>query len=102
MEWLIEEMLSEVEEVKEELRPNNQAFLEDELGDILWGWLMLVQKLKSKGYVSSHEAILQRTLQKYAQRINALKGDENDAKRWAEVKAKQKTALAAERKHSNQ
>ncbi len=101
MEWLIEELLSEVEEVKEELRPDNQAFLEDELGDILWGWLMLVQKLKSKGYVTSHEAILQRTLQKYAQRINALKGDENDAKRWAEVKAKQKTALEAERKRSN-
>ncbi len=102
MEWLIEELLSEVEEVKEELRPNNQAFLEDELGDILWGWLMLVQKLKSKGYVTSHEAILQRTLQKYTQRINALKGDENDAKRWAEVKAKQKTALEVECKHLNE
>jgi len=96
-DWIIGELLSEIQEVKEEIRPDNQAFLEDELGDILWGWLILVQKLKSKGFVSSHEAIIRRVLKKYSQRIGALKGDENDAERWAEVKAEQKEALEAER-----
>ena len=95
-DWIIGELLSEIQEVKEEIRPDNQAFLEDELGDILWGWLVLVQKLKSKGFVSSHEAIIRRTLKKYSQRIGALKGDENDDQRWAEVKAEQKEVLEAE------
>ena len=95
-DWIIGELLSEIEEVKEEIRPDNQAFLEDELGDILWGWLILVQKLKSKGFVNSHEAIIQRALKKYSQRISALKGDTDDAERWAEVKAEQKEALEAE------
>ncbi len=95
-DWIIGELLSEIQEVKEEIRPDNQAFLEDELGDILWGWLVLVQKLKSKGFVSSHEAIIRRALKKYSQRIGALKGDENDDQRWAEVKAEQKEVLEAE------
>ncbi len=95
-DWIIGELLSEIQEVKEEIRPDNQAFLEDELGDILWGWLVLVQKLKSKGFVSSHEAIIRRALKKYSQRIGALKGDENDDQRWVEVKAEQKEVLEAE------
>ena len=95
-DWIIGELLSEIQEVKEEIRPDNQAFLEDELGDILWGWLILVQKLKSKGFVSSHEAIIRRALKKYSQRIGALKGDENDDQRWVEVKAEQKEVLEAE------
>jgi len=37
----------------------------DELSDILWGWLMLIEKLKDSGYVEGHEAIIQRALKKY-------------------------------------
>ncbi len=96
-EWLLNAIVEEVKEVKEEIRPNNVAHLEDELSDILWGWLTIVEKLKDKGYVTSHEAILQRGLKKYEERILALKGDERDYTIWKKVKDKQKKVLERER-----
>ena len=96
-EWLLNAIVEEVQEVKEEIKPNNIPHLEDELSDILWGWLTIVEKLKDEGYVTSHEAILERGLKKYEERILALKGDERDHAIWKEVKAKQKEELKKER-----
>jgi len=96
IEWLIGELLSEVDEVKEEIKENNAPLLEDELGDILWGWLILVQKLKAKGLVSSHENIIKRALKKYQQRITPLKGNKEDYEIWKNVKEKQKLELKKE------
>ena len=96
IEWLIGELLSEVDEVKEEMKENNAPLLEDELGDILWGWLILVQKLKAKGLVSSHENIIKRALKKYQQRITPLKGNKEDCDIWKNVKEKQKLELKKE------
>ena len=96
-DWLLNAIVEEVQEVKEEILPNNTAHLEDELSDILWGWLSIVEKLKDEGYVSSHEAILERGLKKYEERILALKGDERDHEIWKEVKMKQKEELERER-----
>jgi len=99
-EWLLNAIVEEVKEVKEEIRPNNVAHLEDELSDILWGWLTLVENLKDEGYVTSHEAILKRGLKKYEHRILSLKGDERDHTIWKEVKAQQKEELERERVNS--
>ena len=99
-DWLLNAIVEEVQEVKEEIRPNNIAHLEDELSDILWGWLTIVEKLKDEGYVTSHEAILERGLKKYEQRILSLKGDERDHAIWKEVKARQKEELERERANS--
>ena len=99
-EWLLNAIIDEVKEVKDEIKPNNVAHLEDELSDILWGWLTLVEKLKDDGYVTSHEAILKRGLKKYEQRILSLKGDERDHIIWKEVKAQQKEELERERVNS--
>ena len=96
-DWLLNAIVEEVQEVKEEIHPNNVAHLEDELSDILWGWLTIVEKLKDEGYVTSHEAILERGLKKYEERILALKGDERDHVIWKEVKARQKEELEKER-----
>ena len=96
-DWLLNAIVEEVQEVKEEIRPNNLAHLEDELSDILWGWLTVVENLKDEGYVTSHEAILERALKKYEQRILSLKGDERDHAIWKEVKYKQKKVLERER-----
>ena len=96
-DWLLNAIVDEVQEVKEEIRPNNVAHLEDELSDILWGWLTVVEKLKDEGYVTSHEAILERGLKKYEERILFLKGDERDHAIWKEVKARQKKELEKER-----
>ena len=96
-DWLLNAIEEEVQEVKEEIKANNLAHLEDELSDILWGWLTIVEKLKDEGYVSSHEAILERGLKKYEERILALKGDERDHAIWKEVKERQKEKLERER-----
>jgi len=95
--WITQAIVDEVAEVKDEIRPNNKAYLEDELSDILWGWLTLVENLKGKGYVGSHESILKRALKKYEERILPLYGDERDHKIWREVKEKQKEVLKKER-----
>ena len=95
--WLLDAIVQETKEVKEEIRPNNKAHLEDELGDILWGWLALVEKLKQDGFVGTHEDIFKRTLKKYEERIEPLDGTMRDYKTWQEVKAKQKEALKEEK-----
>jgi len=94
--WLLEAIIAEVQEVKEEIKPNNKAYLEDELSDILWGWLSLVQNLKSEGLVGSHEDIFKRALKKYEERILPLKGTNEDYAIWKEVKKKQKEMLVKE------
>ena len=96
--WLLQAMRSEIDEVKAEIKPNNKAYLEDELSDILWGWLTLIENLKDEGYVGSHEDVMQRGLKKYKERILSLYGDERDHKVWREVKAKQKEALKKEQR----
>ena len=95
-EWLLNEISNEILEVKEEIKENNYPYLEDELGDILWGWIILVQKLQDSGYVNSHEAIFKRALKKYKERILPLKGDMSDNEIWQRVKKKQKEALKRE------
>jgi len=95
-QWLLDAIIAEVEEVKEEIKPNNRAYLEDELSDILWGWLSLVENLKSDGLVGSHEAIFKRALKKYEERILPLKGTSEDHVIWREVKRRQKEELQEE------
>jgi len=95
--WLLDAIVEEVQEVKEEIKPNNKAHLEDELSDILWGWLTLVENLKAEGMVGSHEDIFKRALKKYEERILVLKGTDEDHAIWKEVKAEQKLRLEEER-----
>ena len=95
--WIAQAIVDEVKEVQEEIKPNNIAHLEDELSDVLWGWLTLIENLKESGYVESHEAILKRALKKYEERILPLHGDERDYGVWQEVKVRQKEVLEEER-----
>ena len=99
--WIAQSIVDEVEEVKEEIKPNNKAHLEDELTDILWGWLTLVENLKDRGYVESHESIIERALKKYEERILPLYGDARDDGIWQEVKRKQKETLEREKNKGN-
>ncbi len=96
---LLNAIVSEVQEVKEEIKSNNTPKLEDELCDILWGWMMLVENLKDIGLVGSHEKILKRALKKYQKRILPLVGEkEKDELIWQEIKLQQKEALKREQK----
>lgn len=95
--WLLDSIRDEVEEVREEIKADNLPHLEDELSDILWGWMILVEKLKDDNYVGSHEAIMKRALKKYEERILPLKGTSEDHEIWREVKNRQKEALKKEK-----
>jgi len=96
--WALSEIAVEVQEVKEELKPNNTPFIEDELSDILWGLFMAIEKLKEAGYVTSHEAVIKRALNKYEQRVLSLIGESKaDKEIWARVKKEQKEALFREK-----
>jgi len=97
LDWVLNNIVLEVNEVRKEMKPNNRPHLEDELSDILWGWIILVEKLKASGYVASHEAIIKRGLKKYRERIHPLHGDMRDHVLWQEVKLKQKALLKEEK-----
>jgi len=94
---LLNAIINEVQEVKEEIKEHNIPKLEDELCDILWGWMMLVENLKDVGLTRSHEQILQRALKKYKERIIPLVGEpKKDEAIWQRVKSEQKVALEQE------
>ena len=95
--WLLDAIVKEAQEVKEEIKPNNSPYLEDELGDILWGWILLVEKLKRQGFVGTHEDIFRRMLKKYQERIEPLDGTMKDYDTWKEVKKRQKQNLEDEK-----
>ena len=95
--WLLDAIVKEAQEVKEEIKPNNSPYLEDELGDILWGWIALVEKLKRQGFVGTHEDIFRRMLKKYQERIEPLDGTMRDYDTWKEVKERQKQSLEDEK-----
>ena len=96
LNWALDEIISEVHEVKAEMKKGNSPYLEDELGDILWGLFMLIAKLEKDDYVTSFDNIFQRSLNKYQERVLSLKGDKNDDQIWKDVKAKQKIYLKEE------
>ena len=97
LEWALNEIKAEVEEVKAELKPNNTPRIEDELGDILWGLFMSIEKFKYEGHDVDAKRVIKRALKKYKERILPLKGEiEADEKIWKEVKQKQKEELLKE------
>ncbi len=95
--WLLEAIKKEVDEVKKEIKEANLPKLEDELCDILWGWMMLVEGLHSQNLVRSHEAILNRAVKKYSERILPLLGKKDeDEKIWESIKKRQLKELEKE------
>ena len=56
----------EIEEVSEELKENNSVYLEDELWDILWGYLNFLKWLKEEWKIKSMKSVIQRCEKKYS------------------------------------
>ncbi len=95
--FYMQQIICETQESLEELKPDNIPYLEAELGDILWSWLMAIENLKTQGLVRGHEEIIKRALKKFQERMLPIKGEiEYDEKLWREVKQKQKEALESE------
>lgn len=89
----------EIEEVEAELRLNNKVYLEDELWDILWVYLNLLNKLEDAEYIDKNR-IFDRCFNKFHERISPyLKSDWKNCSMWNEIKAKQKVRLKEE--HDN-
>lgn len=83
----------ELLEVKAEIKSNQQCFLEDELGDVLWDYMCLLNHLEHEDKITI-ENVFKRAVSKYRERINGL----NDGENWDDIKKRQKAALLKEQK----
>lgn len=92
------EIAGELEEAQEEFKKDNIIHFEDELGDILWCYLMLVKLSERDGYIKSATSLFEHVHQKFSERLQNLEEDKKDDKRylWSEVKERQKVRLAEE------
>lgn len=90
-EHFLTELVSEVEEVRVELKANRHCHLEDELGDVLWDYLNTLACLEADQKISPQK-VLERAKLKYQERVAAL--EKGDA--WADVKQHQKARLDQE------
>lgn len=94
LKWLEDELV----EVTNEIKENNSVYLEDELWDILWNYLNLLEWLKIEWKIESIEKVIQRAENKYINRINAINNQEDNKRgmSWKEIKEKQKEELKRE------
>jgi NTP pyrophosphatase (non-canonical NTP hydrolase) len=82
----------EIEEMKEELKTGRRVFLEDELGDIFWDYICLLENLELEGKISK-EKVFERAWSKFSERLNPDGTNNGD---WMEIKQKQKERLEQE------
>jgi len=93
----INEIKSEICEVEEEIRSGRPCYLEDELGDVFWDYINLLQSLENEKKIKL-ERVFERSFQKYSERWNALQSGTS----WKEVKVEQKRKLALEYESGSQ
>ncbi len=87
----------EVDEALLEFKKDlSNIFLEDELSDILWDFIMLITLLKEEGHIESVENVFKRAVVKYAERINAIVDIEDEKEllyKWRSIKQQQQQHL---------
>lgn len=93
-ETYFEQIPEEIQEALDENRLNNSVYLEDELWDVLWCYLCLLNWLISEWKITSVEKVFERSYKKFTGRIE----EENWANnwKWQEVKKNQKVELKIE------
>jgi len=65
--------LKEIQEAKDEIN-THKVFLEDELWDVMWYSLCLLNGLKQEGEITSAEKVLERAWNNFSQRIDVETG----------------------------
>lgn len=90
-ETYLDALSDEIAEVKSELDSNRQCFLEDELGDLLWDFVCLIEHLELEGKIIKKQ-VFRRALKKYSERVTFREEDET----WESIKQKQKLELQQE------
>lgn len=81
----------EVEEVKKEIRKENEVHLVDELSDIAWDYARLLAVLERDGYIADAKEVLNHGVKKYTERLPAMLAGGEEL--WDEIKQKQKEEL---------
>ena len=83
--WLV----WEIEEAFDEIKKDNSVYLEDELWDIFWTYITLLQWLKKRWYITSVEKVFDRSYNKFNWRLDyVIKNDYPNS--WKEIKDIQK------------
>jgi NTP pyrophosphatase (non-canonical NTP hydrolase) len=86
-DWLIDE----IEEAKEELVAKKKVYLEDELWDVVWTILRIIELLDRDDSVDKSR-IFDRVIKKYSERVYGL----DEWKKWNDIKKIQKAELLEE------
>jgi NTP pyrophosphatase (non-canonical NTP hydrolase) len=91
-------IFDEVQEARDEFKKDNVVKLEDELGDIFWNYIMLLQTLERKGYIRSIENVFTHAEEKFIERLGFIYLDKkvNSSVYWDTVKKKQKKRIEEE------
>lgn len=89
----IDGIINEIEEVKVEFEQDKRVLLEDELGDVFWNYICLLESLEFEWKIS-REKVFERCWVKFSERLNREDGSDNGD--WQVVKKKQKERLLAE------
>lgn len=86
-DWLIDE----IEEAKEEYHADKKVYLEDELCDVVWTILRIIEILDRDNKIDKTR-IFDRVIKKYSQRVYGLE----EWKLWNDIKKVQKKELLEE------
>ncbi|MCT8985289.1 MazG nucleotide pyrophosphohydrolase domain-containing protein [Shewanella phaeophyticola] len=87
----LDALAEEIVEVKTELQLGRQCYLEDELADLLWNIVCLIEHLELEEKVDQKQ-VFQRAVKKYTERVTARLPHET----WDDVKVRQKLDLEKE------
>jgi len=90
------ELVEEVAEAAIENKENNKVYLENELGDVFWDYICLLNSLKVEWKIDSIDSVLKRSYDKFSERSWV---DGRGMIPWDEIKKTQKLKL--EKEHNN-
>lgn len=83
----------EIEEAREENKENNTVYLEDELWDIFWDYMCLLNSLEVEWKINSIDKVFERAYKKFSWRV---KNEWSNMWDWLKIKEKQKKELKKE------
>ncbi len=90
----IKEMAWELKEASNEIKEKNSVYLEDELWDVFWTYINLLDRLENEWYINSKN-VFNRSYKKFEDRVSGMETGST----WQEIKAIQKERLKQE--HDN-
>lgn len=85
-------ILDEMEEVKAEIQEWKKVLLEDELGDVFWDYICLLETLQQEWKIEKNK-VFERCYEKFSERLN-FDGSNNG--NWQAIKQIQKQRLKKE------